>query len=316
MNATQPQSGVPSGYSLVRSIGEGGMGTVHLVRETSTSRLFALKRMHHRLFANDRAARRFAREIEVLQAATQVDSNLPHPNIVTIHAAGSDNLGPWFTMEYCERGSIGDLIGDPPQPIGPGGAVQIALQILDALDYLHQLPVPDAGPAGNRDRRPRGIVHRDIKPTNVLLAAPVGCQVKIADFGLAKAFELAGASGVTSSHAAGGDWGFAPRCQMVDFRDCGPDVDVWATAATLFFLLTGEYPRDFSGQISFDVVVQDRPARPVRSLAPHLPAELAEVIDEALLEDDDVPLGFSTAIALRSALCDAARRCGLEFDVL
>ena len=103
MPARQPQAEVPSGYSLVRSIGQGGMGTVHVVREVSTSRLFALKRMYHRLFASDRAAKRFAREIEVLKAATQAVPNLPHPNIVTIHAAGSDNLGPWFTMEYCER---------------------------------------------------------------------------------------------------------------------------------------------------------------------------------------------------------------------
>jgi serine/threonine-protein kinase len=140
-----------------------------------------------------------------------------------------------------------------------------------------------------------------------------GVQVKLADFGLAKAFELAGVSGVTSSSAVGGDRGFGPRCQFINFRDCGPEVDVWAAAATLYFLSTRQHPRDFEGPDPADIVVLEQAARPIRSVNTRIPDEIAEVVDHALLEDDDKPLGFPTPAALRKALEDAACRCGLEF---
>jgi serine/threonine protein kinase len=288
------------------------MGTVHLVREDATSRLFALKRLHPRLFPNRRAPIRFAREIEILKAATQPDRAGCSWKIVNIHEAGAEQSGPWYAMEYCERGNVEGLLAAGAGPLSPGDAVNVAIQILDALDYLHHLPLPASHPRVDDAHPACGIVHRDVKPKNVLLAGDSGLAVKLADFGLAKAFELSGVSGVTSSRATGGDLGFAARCQAINFRDCGPEVDVWQTAATLFFLLTGELARDFSGPTAADVIVLERPARQIRSVNQQVPEELAEVVDHALKEDDESPLGFRSALEFRDALRDAARRCGLD----
>ena len=146
------------------------------------------------------------------------------------------------------------------------------------------------------------MVHRDIKPHNLLLTGdPSHPRVKIADFGLAKSYDLAGASGVTRTGASAGTPAFMPRQQVVNFKYVQPDVDVWAVAASLYFVLSGgRTPRDFPpDRDPWLTAWHSRPV-PLAERAPDVPPRLARLVDEALT--DTPRIRFPTAAALRSAL--------------
>ncbi|MCL2734870.1 MAG: protein kinase, partial [Actinomycetia bacterium] len=150
----------------------------------------------------------------------------------------------------------------------------------------------------------RGLVHRDIKPQNLLLTGSGHeVTVKIADFGLSKAFDSAGLSGYTLTGAMGGTLAFMPRGQVIDFKYARPEVDLWATAATLYWMLTGSPPRDFpDGADPVDIVLHHPPV-PVRDRLPDLPGRLAAVIDTALV--DRPRIAPTTAAGLADALRQA-----------
>jgi serine/threonine protein kinase len=124
--------------------------------------------------------------------------------------------------------------------------------------------------------------------------------VKLADFGLAKAFDQAGLSGLTRTGTAAGKPYFMPYQQVVNFLHARPAVDVWALAACLYHLLTGVYPRDFDGgQDPWQVVLQTDPV-PLQRRRPDVPRPLAEVVDAALRDRPEI--GFATVADLRRAL--------------
>jgi hypothetical protein len=150
----------------------------------------------------------------------------------------------------------------------------------------------------------RGLVHRDIKPHNLFLARSGDkYAAKIGDYGLAKAFDLAGLSGLTATGAAAGTPTFVPRQQLLEYKYTRPDVDVWALAASLYYVLTLQPPRDFSqGRDPWQVVLQTNPV-PIRRRAPAVPARLAAVIDKALIDEPEI--GFKTAAEFRTALKEA-----------
>jgi serine/threonine protein kinase len=118
-------------------------------------------------------------------------------------------------------------------------AVELTLQVLRGLAYAHEAPVPVRLADGTVAVH-RGLVHRDLKPQNLLLTgAPDAVTLKIADFGLAKAFDSAGLSGHTLTGAMGGSLAFMPRGQVIDFKYAQPEVDLWAVTACLYWMLTG-----------------------------------------------------------------------------
>jgi serine/threonine protein kinase len=145
------------------------------------------------------------------------------------------------------------------------------------------------------------VVHRDLTPHNILLGETDGSIVaKVGDFGLAKAFDQAGLSGLTRTGATAGKPWYLPRRQVIDFKNVTPAVDVWALAACLYHVLTGAYPRDFPrGKDPWQVILQIAPV-PIRRREPGIPPALAEVIDEALRENPKS--AFHTADELRRAL--------------
>ncbi|WP_073260967.1 protein kinase domain-containing protein [Cryptosporangium aurantiacum] len=281
-DARRPGLASIAGYTLLRELGRGGNGAVYLASRSGGTPV-ALKIMLPRVAGNEKAREQFLRE-------TEVTRQLRHPHVAALYEAGAAEGGFYFTVEYCDGGSMDALLERAGGTLPVRQAVEIAVQALEGLEYAHA----------------QGIVHRDLSPHNILLTG-TGDQLmaKIADFGLAKAFDQAGLSGLTRTGAVAGKPVYLPRQQMINFREARPEVDVWSLAACLYQALTGEFPRDFSsGRDPWLIVLQD-PAVPIRDRDPGVPAALAEVIDRAL-EENPQP-GIATAADLRHALRSALR---------
>ncbi|MDT0398674.1 serine/threonine-protein kinase [Streptomyces edwardsiae] len=280
-------------WAIGPRLGRGGMGTVYSAVDRESGERCAVKVMRGDAASPPGGDPRVLRELRTAEA-------LVHPHIVRTHACGYADGRYFLVMELCEGGSLDERVrqGEPP---GPAAAVALFLNVLDALQHAHTAPL-EALDAQGRPVQVTGVVHRDIKPHNLLLAGdPSRPRVKIADFGLAKSYELAGASGVTRTGASAGTPAFMPRQQVVNFKYVQPDVDVWAVAASLYFVLSGgRTPRDFPpDRDPWLTAWHSRPV-PLAERAPDVPPRLARLVDEALT--DTPRIRFPTAAALRSAL--------------
>ena len=165
-------------------------------------------------------------------------------------------------------------------------ACRLVCQILKGLEQAHRL----------------GFVHRDIKPENILIAqVPEGLTVKISDFGLAKSFRGVGLSGLTFSGEMRGTVPFMPPEQMLDFKTVTPLADLYATAATLYYLITCKYVYDEpAGGGDLIRMLLEEPAIPIRTRRPDLPVELAAVIEKCLARDPKTR--YTDATSMRRAL--------------
>ncbi|MGE6838468.1 protein kinase domain-containing protein [Streptomyces niveus] len=262
-----PDLAMLSGYSLVGELGRGGMGAVYLLRHETTGERMALKLMLPKVAVSSKARARFVREATHARA-------LHHPNIVTSYdahfAAGTFS----FTSEYCAGGSLEHHLQHHGGRIPVNDAVRLTIQVLGGLAHAHR----------------QGVVHRDVSPHNILLSRdPDGALIaKVSDFGLAKAFDLAGFSGLTSTGATAGKPTYQPRQQVINFREAAPAVDVWAAAACLYRMVTGACPRDFPTDRDPWLAVLQHAAVPVRQRDPRIPAGLAQVLDRALVDDPEI----------------------------
>jgi serine/threonine protein kinase len=236
-----------------------------------------------RVAASPAARARFLREVALTAA-------LRHPDIAALYDAGFANGTFYFTTEYCAGGSLDQLLARSGGRLEAGEAVRLACQALAGLAHAHS----------------ENVVHRDLTPHNILLAETDGSLLaKIGDFGLAKAFDQAGLSGLTRTGVTAGKPWYIPRQQVINFRNVTPAVDVWALAACLYHALTGTCPRDFPrDKDPWQVILQAEPV-PIRQREPAIPKTLAEVIDEALRENPTS--AFQTADDLRQALLVSTR---------
>jgi serine/threonine protein kinase len=239
---------------IIEFIGRGGMGAVYKAREKQLDRMVALKILPPEIGRQEAFAQRFAREAQSM-------ARLSHPSIVTIHSFGqrsgqgfAGGAGLYFfIMEYVDGLSLRQLLDTGE--VSPKEALAIVPQICDALQYAHD----------------RGIVHRDVKPENILLNR--AGQVKIADFGLAKLVGLGASGGAIPSETpgqpstgqevtlAGGVMGtpqyMAPeqleRPQEVDSR-----ADIYSLGVVFYQMLTGELPKGRFEPPSRKVVIDVR----------------------------------------------------------
>jgi eukaryotic-like serine/threonine-protein kinase len=198
----------------------------------------------------------------------------------------------FLICEYCAGGSIGDLVArDGPLPTDQ--AVSFALQALDGLAYAQTARLPSGSV---------GLVHRNIGPANILLARSGRDLVaKLAGFGLARGLDDGELFMVGEVGSPGG---LMSRQHIVNFLEARPDVDVWSMAATLYFMLTGQQPRRFPEGVDPLAVILDTAAVPIRERDPHIPQRLAEVIDEALIDNPRIRITSAAelAAALRKAI--------------
>jgi serine/threonine-protein kinase len=299
-NSGEKELAALQGFQFNKELGRGGMGAVYLIQEPASRRKIAIKLMQSQITTSNRVRELFVREA----AITRV---LEHRNVVRLFDLGCWRGTFFFTLEYCKGGSVADLLRKRGQPLSVAKATALILQALQGLEYAHQVPLPAMKLGDGNSAAGKGLVHRDIKPHNLFLAKE-GEEVvtKIGDYGLAKAFDLAGMSGLSATGAAAGTPVFMPRQQLIDYKYAKPPVDVWAMAASLYYMLTLKYPRDFDkGKDPWQVVLQTS-AIPIRKRNASIPAKLAEVIDAALVDDPEI--GFKTAVALRTALEAAVKR--------
>ncbi|MEL6494548.1 MAG: protein kinase [Cyanobacteria bacterium J06623_7] len=269
------------GYTKIKLLGRGGCGEVYLARHDTPTRrkLIALKTLLPRVAVMPYMKDRFLKEAELTKM-------LDHPNLVKFDDYGEANGIFYFTMEFCDRGSIPDLMQKRGGKLSVKEATDIILQVLDGLHYAHT---------------EKNLVHRDIKPGNIFLTVDRGKTVaKLGDYGLAKAFDQAGLSGQTLTGTAMGTPCFMPRQQVLDFKRAKPDVDVWAIAATYYYMLTGFYPRQLGCNIDPMLEILTKPAVPIRERDASITQSLAELLDLALVDNPD--LHFKSAIAFKQAL--------------
>lgn len=273
--------GTIEGYTKIKLLGRGGCGEVYLARlDTPTSRrLVALKTLLPKVAVMPHMKNRFFIE-------TELTKMLNHPNLVKFDDSGEYDGIFYFTMEFCDRGSVVHLMDKRGGKLEVEEAVNIILQVLDGLHYAHT---------------EKNVVHRDIKPGNIFLTVDRGQTIaKLGDYGLTKAFDLSGLSGQTLTGNAMGTPSFMPRQQVLNFKYVEPDVDVYAVAATLYFMLTGSYPRQLEGSIDPMLEILTKPAIPIMEKDSSIPQPLAELIDLALI--DYPQLHFKSAIAFKQAL--------------
>ena len=284
---------IPGGYAVERELGRGGMGAVYLIRNEPQGRRRALKVILPKLATNERARNLFLREMTNCQL-------LDYPNVVRTYDSGYADGLLYLMMEFCDAGSLDSLlIAQGTRTLDE--ALAITHDVLAGLEYAHTVLVPNATTEEGGTGRSVGLVHRDLKPQNIFLAVEGGSRVaKVGDFGLAKAFDLAGLSGMTETGDAAGTPGFMPRQQAHNYKYVHPEVDVWAAAATLYTMLTGHTPRNFAtGKDPWRLVLGTHPV-PILDRGVALPTRLARIIDEALIDRPEIK--FKSAAAFRAAL--------------
>jgi eukaryotic-like serine/threonine-protein kinase len=237
----KPEVKAIDGYELGKLLGRGGCGEVYLARHIKTGKNVAFKVMLPQVAANERAVQMFLRETENI-------SVLNHPNVVQMYGYGQAEGIFYFTMEYCNGGSVEDVMASYGGKLPPKVAIPIILQVLDGLDYAHNVLLGNLKFPDGHTEPVKGLVHRDLKPGNMFVHNENNQMIiKVGDYGLAKAFDLAGMSGMSVTGSVSGTLVFMPRQQVLNFKYAKPDVDVWAAAASLYYLLTGKFPREILG---------------------------------------------------------------------
>ena len=259
------------------------MGPVHLAHHPHLPRLVALKLLNPALTDNEDVRARFLREADVV-------ARLEHNNIVTVHDRGTHDDQLWIAMQYIEGADAAEPLRNGPMQ--PDRAVRIVGETADALDYAHEL----------------GVLHRDVKPANILLARPRGGKperVLLADFGIAKALDETG--GLTRTGTLLASLQYAPPEQLdatttLDFR-----VDVYSLGVTLFHLLTGTlpYPGTTAAQL-----IHGHLSLPIPRASLHVPGQvppgLDAVIERAMAKNRNDRYGSCGELARDARLALAA----------
>src|SRR5881398_1764464 len=245
-------------YEILEQIGCGGMGVIYRARQRHTRRVVAVKRVLSYRADSPGALQRFRREAQAV-------ASLDHPNILPIHevSEGEDGL-PFFSMKFPEKGSLCEnvacLRGQPRK------CVQLMAKVARAVEYAHS----------------RGVLHRDLKPGNILLndrGEPL-----VSDFGLAKLLD--GNNDLTRSLTTFGTAGFiAPEQANGAAADFTPAADVYSLGAVLFNVLSGRPPFLGSNPVSVIRQASETQAPKLRSLAPSLDRDLETICARCLERD-------------------------------
>jgi serine/threonine-protein kinase len=241
-------------FRIERTLGRGGMATVYLAEDLKHGRRVAIKVLDPEVAAAI-GPERFLHEIETI-------ARLTHPHILPLHDSGAAEGLLYYVMPYVEGESLRDrLIRDKQLPVED--ALRIAREVADALDYAHR----------------RGVVHRDIKPGNILLEEQ---HALVADFGIARAVVAAEGEKLTSSGIAVGTPTYMSPEQAAGSRDLDGRSDLYSLGCVLYEMLAGVPP--FAGSSAESLAHQhlNLSPRPVTELRPAVAAATRDALDKAL----------------------------------
>ena len=242
-------------YQILEEIGRGGMGVIYRARQRHSRRIVALKRISSYHADSQDTLMRFRREAQAV-------AKLDHPNILPIYEVSESDEGvPFFSMKFAGGGSL--LEAAPALRSDPRRAVALVAKVARAVQYAHE----------------QGILHRDLKPGNILLDGHG--EPLVSDFGLAK--WLQSTENVTRTPTVFGTPGYiAPEQVNGSAGNLSPAADVYSLGAVLFDLLTGQPP--FMGEHALKTVQQatEKPAPKLRTVAPGLDRDLETICDKCL----------------------------------
>jgi serine/threonine-protein kinase len=245
-------------YDVVRPLGSGGMGEVYLARDRVLGRDVALKVLRKQYAGDDEFAERFKRE--AMSAAS-----LSHPNIIQVYDRGETEVGAsYIAMEYVPGGTLKERIFRDGA-LEAADAAGIGAQVAEALGAAHD----------------RGVVHRDIKPQNVLLTARGGA--KVADFGIARAGSSAT---ISRTGSVMGTAGYMSPEQALG-KPTTPKSDLYSLGVVLYEALTGELPYTADNPIAVSMKHVNEPLRPPIELNPRVPRGMNALVTKLLAKDPE-----------------------------
>ncbi|WP_328405719.1 serine/threonine-protein kinase [Nocardia sp. NBC_00403] len=259
-----------AGYRIERVLGRGGMGTVYLAAHPRLPRQIALKLLSRELYADEEVRARFEREADVA-------ARLDHPNVVSVFDRGAEDHQLWISMQYVDGSDAAAFRG---ASLDPRRALHILGQTADALDHAHE----------------SGVLHRDVKPANILLTAARtgGDRVLLTDFGIARLRDDAHQLTRTGEFLATLAYAAPEQLsgQPVDHR-----ADQYALGCTLFALLTGEAPFAATNPGAVVAAHLTSPVPQASRVAAHLPSAIDAVIARAMAKDPRDRFGDCTEFA-------------------
>jgi serine/threonine protein kinase len=252
---------VVGGYRLEERLGEGGMGVVFRATELALTRVVALKLIRPHLARDPRVRERFVREARRMAA-------LEHPHVVPVYATGEVDGQLFLAMRFIEGVTLEDLLATEG-PLSLARFVPLLAQVAAAIDAAHA----------------HGLVHRDIKPGNVLLAGARGReQAYLTDFGLVKA--LAGETALTDPGGALGTPAYMAPEQVRD-RPVSAQTDVYALGCLCFEMLSGRLPFLAPDRLAILYAPLDEPPPSILAFRPDLPASVDAALQRALAKGPD-----------------------------
>lgn len=228
-----------SRYTVEKTLGKGGMATVELAQDTQLGRRVAVKRLFASLAGDEVFQERFFREARMAAA-------LSHPNLVTVYDVGEEDELPYIVMEYVEGETLAELMGREG-PLPPERAVDLLLQACAGLEHAHAA----------------GLVHRDIKPQNLLVRTDD--VVKIADFGIARTLQ---ATQLTQVGTVLGTAAYLAPEQAAGER-VTPAADIYSLGAVAYELLAGRTPYEFDSLVDL-ASKQRKPPPPIPDVSPEV----------------------------------------------
>ncbi len=262
-----------AGYTVMSRLGRGGMATVYLVREPGLERLVALKVLPQQLVDDQQFGPRFEQEARVI-------GSLDHPHIIPVYRYGITEDVPWMALRYVDGGDFAARLVSRPLALGEGFV--ILRGVASALDYAHR----------------KNIVHRDIKPQNILLSSEGSAY--LADFGVAKLLQASTVSHTLIGGIVGSPAYMAP--EQAQGHAIGPHTDIYSLAVICFQWLTGGLPfeADTPHAILLKHVLEPLPTEALALLAPPVAAALQRGM--AKKPEDRYPTAGHLIAALEQAM--------------
>jgi eukaryotic-like serine/threonine-protein kinase len=249
-----PDTLVDGRYRVLSRLGAGGMADVYCAEDTHLGRQVALKVLYRRFAQDDEFVERFKRE-------AQSAAGLTHPNVVNVFDRGEHDGTYYIAMEYLPGHTLKEVIGERGV-LDQESVIDIGIQILRAASFAHR----------------RGVVHRDLKPHNVMLDD--SGNAKVTDFGIARA----GASEMTEAGSIMGTAQYLSP-EQAQGQPTTPQSDLYSVGIMLYELLTGRLPFDGESAVAIAVQHLNDPPPPISSLRPDVAPELEAAVMRALAKD-------------------------------